>query len=83
VSEAGRSARPRVIRVGDFPCGQGVPSSKPRASRNVVEAFRAWFWLVLPSWAEPLAWFSQGFVFFVIECGYPLFRYPTPSHVHL
>jgi hypothetical protein len=20
-------------------------------------------WLVLPSWAEPLAWFSQGFVF--------------------
>jgi hypothetical protein len=47
-----------------FRCGRGVPSNKPRASQNMVEAFRAWFWLVLPSWAEPLAWFSQGFVIF-------------------
>jgi hypothetical protein len=38
--------------------GRGVLSSESRASRNMVEAFRSLFWLVPPSWAEPLAWFS-------------------------
>jgi hypothetical protein len=43
--------------------GRGVSSSKPRASRNVVETFHSSFWLVPSLWAELLAWFSQGFVF--------------------
>jgi hypothetical protein len=55
VSEVGRPARPRVVRVRDFLGGRGVPSSESRASRNVVEAFRSLFRLVPPSWAEPLA----------------------------
>jgi hypothetical protein len=64
VGEAGRPARPRVVRVGDFPMVEASRRASSRASQNVVEAFCAWFWLVLPTWAEPLAWFSQGFVFF-------------------
>jgi hypothetical protein len=43
--------------------GRGIPSSKPRASRNVVEAFRSSFRLVPSLWAELLEWFSQEFVF--------------------
>jgi hypothetical protein len=44
----------------------------------VVETFRAWFWLVVPTWAEPWRGFLRGLSFLVIECGYPLFRYLTP-----
>jgi hypothetical protein len=44
--------------------GRGVPSSEPRASQNVVEAFRSSFRLALSLWAELLAWFSQEFVSF-------------------
>jgi hypothetical protein len=43
----------------------------------MVEAFRAWFWLVVPTWAEPWRGFLRGLFFLVVEFGYPLFRYPT------
>jgi hypothetical protein len=41
--------------------GQGVLSSEPRTSRNMVEVFRSLFQLV------PLVLFSL-----IIDCGYPL-----------
>jgi hypothetical protein len=43
--------------------GQGILSSEPRASRNVVKAFRSSFRLVLSLWVELLVWFSQEFFF--------------------
>jgi hypothetical protein len=42
--------------------GRGVPSSEPRTSQNMVEAFRSLSRLV------PLVLFSL-----IVDCGYPLF----------
>jgi hypothetical protein len=65
VGEWGGSIGPTQGRANPrFPGGRGVPSSEPRASRNVVETFRSSFLLALSLWAKLLAWFSQEFVSF-------------------
>jgi hypothetical protein len=48
--------------------GRGVPSSEPRTSRNMVEAFRSLSRLV------PLVLFSL-----IVDCGCPLFLVPDSS----
>jgi hypothetical protein len=77
VSEVGRPARPRVVRVGDF---------------SVVEAFRRASLVRVGTWSRRFVrcfgsfrlrgrslWrgFLRGLSFLIIDCEYPLFRYPT------
>jgi hypothetical protein len=49
-----------------FPYGRGVPSSKPRASRNVVEAFRAWFGLFCLRGRSLWRGFLRGLSFLIV-----------------
>jgi hypothetical protein len=78
VSERGGSTGSTQGRVSQrFLGGRGVPSSESRASWNVVDAFCSSFWLIPSLWAELLVWFFQGFFSLIINCGYPLFWYPT------
>jgi hypothetical protein len=77
VGEAGRPARPRVVRVGDFP----VVEASRRASlvrvgtrsRRSVRGFGSFFLRGRSLWRG----FLRGLSFSVVECGYPLFRYST------
>jgi hypothetical protein len=61
-STQGRPARPRVVRVRDFPRGRGVSSSGPRASQNAVEG--ASFLHVCGFSRDFAVWISRGFVLF-------------------
>jgi hypothetical protein len=61
-STQGRPDRLRVVRVGDFPRGRGVPSSGPRASRNAVEG--APFLHVCGFSRDFAVWIPRGFVLF-------------------
>jgi hypothetical protein len=77
VSEAGRPARPRVIRVRDFP----VVEAARRASlvrvrtwlRRSVRDFGSFYLRGRSPWRG----FLRGLSFLIVECGYPLFRYLT------
>jgi hypothetical protein len=79
VGECGGSAGSTQGRASRrFLGDRGIPSSEPRASRNVVEAFRLSFRLV-PSQSF---WhgFLRGLFFLIVDYGYPLFWYPTHSY---
>jgi hypothetical protein len=77
VSEAGRPARPRVMRVGDF--------SMVKASRRAsLVRVRTWsrhsvcgFCSFHLRGRSLLHGFLRGLSFLIVDYGYPLFRYPT------
>jgi hypothetical protein len=77
VSEAGRPARPRVVRVGDFPV---VEVSRRVSlvqvgtwSRRSVRGFGSFRLRGRSLWRG----FLRSLSFLIVDCGYPLFRYPT------
>jgi hypothetical protein len=77
VGEAGQPARPRVVRVKDFPM---VEASRRASlvrvgtwSRRSVRGFGSLY----PHGRSLGVVFSGGLFFLVVEFGYPLFRYPT------
>jgi hypothetical protein len=79
VSEVGRLARARVMRIEDF----SVVEASYRASlmrvrtwlRCSVRCFDSFRLRGRSLWCH----FLRGLSFLIVDCGYPLFRYPTMS----
>jgi hypothetical protein len=77
VGEVGRPARPRVVRVGDFPVVEvSHRASRVRVitwSRRSVHGFGSFYLRGRSLWHG----FLRGLSFLVVEYGYPLFRHST------
>jgi hypothetical protein len=80
VSEVGRPARPRVMRVGGF----SVVEASRRASlvrvgtwsRCFIRRFGSFRLCGQSSWRG----FFRGLFFLIVDCGYPLFGYLTARY---
>jgi hypothetical protein len=79
VSEVGRPARPRVVRVGDFSMVEAFRRASlvwvETWSRRFVRHFGSFHLCGQSSWSG----FFRGLFCLIVDCGYPLFWYPTLS----
>jgi hypothetical protein len=77
VGEAGRPAQPKVVRVRDLlvvEASRGASLVRVETwSRRSVHGFGSLYLRGRSLWRG----FLRGLSFLVVECGYPLFRYPT------